>query len=150
MRQVYLALVALVSLSGAALADSPMITKQSANDVKTTVDRLEAAIAKAGATVFARVDHAAGAKKAGMTLAPMEVLIFGNPKLGTPVIQANPQAGLDLPIKVLVWQDGDIVRIGYLDPQELKARYNAEGADNAFKMMEGALGKLTDAAAARP
>jgi len=76
------------------------------------------------------------------------VLIFGNPKLGTPIIQANPQAGLDLPIKVLVWQDGDKVMIGYLDPEALKARYEASGADKAFGMMAGALGKLTDAAAA--
>lgn len=136
-----------LSLS-AAHADAQMITKESANDVKTTVDRLEAAVNKAGATVFARVDHAGGAAKVDMELAPMEVLIFGNPKLGTPIIQANPQAGLDLPIKVLVWQDGDKVMIGYLDPEALKARYEASGADNAFGMMAGALGKLTDAAAA--
>jgi uncharacterized protein (DUF302 family) len=137
-------------LAESAFADPQMITKQSANDVKTTADRLEAAIAKAGATLFARVDHAGGAGKVGMELAPMEVLIFGNPKLGTPIIKANPQAGLDLPIKVLVWQDGDAVKIGYLDPQALKARYSASGADKAFKMMAGALGKLTDAAAAAP
>ncbi len=150
MRQMIFALSCLVLLAGTATADGQLITKQSANDVKTTVDRLEAAVNEAGATIFARVDHAGGASKAGMELAPMEVLIFGNPKLGTPIIKANPQAGLDLPIKVLVWQDGDTVMIGYLDPQALRARYNATGADEAFKMMAGALGKLTDAAAAAP
>jgi uncharacterized protein (DUF302 family) len=130
-------------------AGAQMITKTSNNDVKTTMDRLEAAVNKAGATVFARVNHAAGADKVGMELAPMEVLVFGNPKLGTPIIQAAPEAGLDLPIKVLVWQAGDKVMIGYLDPQALKARYNVSGADKSFEMMAGALGKLTDAAASQ-
>ena len=150
MKQLVSAIVFIVLFAGGALADANMITKQSANDVKTTVDRLEAAVNKAGASVFARIDHAGAASKIGMELQPMEVLIFGNPKLGTPIIQANPLSGLDLPIKVLVWQDGDKVMIGYLDPQALKGRYDASGADKAFKTMAGALGKLTDAAAAAP
>ena len=148
MRLLISTIFGLVLLMGSAHADAQMITKPSGNDVKTTMDRLQAAVNKAGATVFARVDHAGGAAKVDMELQPMEVLIFGNPKLGTPIIQAAPQAGLDLPIKVLVWQDGDTVTIGYLDPQALKARYSAAGADKAFEMMAGALGKLTDAAAA--
>ncbi len=150
MKRLISAFAFIVLMAGPALAEADMIVKQSANDVKTTVDRLETAVNKAGAAVFARVDHAAGAGKVGMELQPMELLIFGNPKLGTPIIQANPQAGLDLPIKVLVWQDGDRVMIGYLDPEALKARYDASGADKAFQTMAGALGKLTDAAAAAP
>ncbi len=147
MRHIIVALTALAMTTGFAAADTTMITKQSANDVKTTMDRLEDAVTKAGATVFARVDHAAGASKVGMDLAPMELLIFGNPKLGTPIIQSSPEAGLDLPIKVLVWQDGDDVRIGYLEPEALKARHGTSGADKSFKMMSGALDKLTGVAA---
>ncbi len=148
MRQTVLSFVCVLFLSAGAHADGQLVTKQSNHDVKTTVDRLEAAVNKAGATVFARVDHAGGAAKVDMELQPMEVLVFGNPKLGTPIIQAAPEAGLDLPIKVLVWQDGDKVLIGYLEPQDLKARYGISGADKSFEMMTGALGKLTDAAAA--
>jgi uncharacterized protein (DUF302 family) len=148
MRLPVLSALCLALLAAIAHADGQLVTKQSNNDVKTTVDRLEAAVNKAGATVFARVNHAGGAAKVDMELQPMEVLVFGNPKLGTPIIRAAPEAGLDLPIKVLVWQDGDKVMIGYLDPQDLKARYGISGADKSFEMMAGALGKLTDAAAA--
>ena len=149
MKRLIVALTALAFSASFALAQSGLVTKQSANDVKTTMDRLEAAVEKAGATVFARVNHAAGASKVGMELAPMELLIFGNPKLGTPIIQASPEAGLDLPIKVLVWQDGDKVMIGYLDPEALKARHGTSGADKSFMMMAGALDKLTGVAAAK-
>ncbi|HSM42935.1 MAG TPA: DUF302 domain-containing protein [Afifellaceae bacterium] len=148
MRFPILSVLCLFLLAAGAHADGQLITKESNHDVRTTADRLEAAVNKAGATVFARVNHAGGAEKVGMELQPMEVLIFGNPKLGTPIIQAAPEAGLDLPIKVLVWQDGEKVMIGYLDPQALKARYGVLGADKSFEMMTGALGKLTDAAAA--
>ncbi len=150
MRRLIVALTALAMSAGLAIADSNLIIKQSANDVKTTMDRLETAVKNAGATIFSRVDHAGGASKVGMEMAPMELLIFGNPKLGTPIIQASPEAGLDLPIKVLVWKDGDQVRIGYLDPEALKSRYGTSGADNSFKMMAGALNKLTGVAAEAP
>ena len=150
MRRMIFALTILTMAAALAHADTGMISKQSANDVKTTMDRLEAAVKKAGARVFARIDHAGGASTVGMELQAMELLVFGNPKLGTPIIKANPAAGLDLPIKVLVWQDGDKVMIGYLDPDALKARHDVSGADKSFQMMAGALKKLTDAAAASP
>jgi len=71
-----------------------------------TLDRLIATIEKAGMTVFARIDHAAGAKEAGMTMPPTIVLIYGNPKGGTPIMLASPLAALDLPLRVLVREDG--------------------------------------------
>jgi uncharacterized protein (DUF302 family) len=71
-----------------------------------TLDRLITAIEKAGMTVFARIDHAAGAKDAGMTMPPTVVLIYGNPKGGTPIMLASPLAALDLPLRVLVREDG--------------------------------------------
>lgn len=125
------------------------IVKDSPSPVTDTADKLVAAVEGAGAKVIARVDHAAGAKSAGAELAPMIMVMFGNPKLGTPIIKAAPQAGLDLPIRVLIWDDNGATKIGYLDPAALKARYKVEGADPAFEAMAGALGKLTDAAAAK-
>ncbi len=136
--------ISLASL-GTAMAEN-WIIKDSASDVATTADKLVAAVEGAGAKVFARVDHAAGAASIDAELAPMTLVMFGNPKLGTPILQSAPQAGLDLPIRVLIWDDGGATKIGYLDPADLKARYSVEGADKSFEMMTGALGKLTDAA----
>ncbi|MEO1745705.1 MAG: DUF302 domain-containing protein [Pseudomonadota bacterium] len=132
-------------IAPAAAADN-WIIKDSASDVSGTADKLVAAVEGAGAKVFARVDHAAGAASIDAELAPMTLVMFGNPRLGTPILQAAPQAGIDLPIRVLIWDDGGQTKIGYIDPASLKARYTVEGADKSFEMMTGALGKLTDAA----
>ena len=128
-------------------AEDGWIIKTSSVSVEQTADKLVAAVEKAGAKVFARVDHAAGARSIDAELADMTLVMFGNPKIGTPILQAAPRAGLDLPNRVLIWDDAGQTRIGYLDPVELKARYKVEGADKAFEVMTGALGKLTDAAA---
>lgn len=122
------------------------IVKDSPSSVTETADRLATAAEGAGATVFARVDHAAGAKAVGEELAPMVMIMFGNPKIGTPVIKAAPRAGLDLPLRVLVWDDGGTTKVGYLAPEDLRARHGVDGADEAFDAMAGALDKLTDAA----
>ena len=83
-----------------------MIIKKSSHSVKVTLNRLESALREKGIAVVARWDHAGAAKGVGMSLRPMEVLIFGSPKLGTPLMQSNPRAGADLPLKVLAWEDG--------------------------------------------
>lgn len=143
--KIFLTLITFIAMTITAQAEN-WIIKDSANDVAATADKLVAAVENAGAKVFARVDHAAGAKSIDAELAPMTLVMFGNPKLGTPILQAAPQAGIDLPIRVLVWDDNGQTKIGYLEPAALKARYNVEGADKSFEMMTGALGKLTDAA----
>ncbi|HWR87500.1 MAG TPA: DUF302 domain-containing protein [Acidiferrobacterales bacterium] len=101
MRALTLLLFSLV-LSNTVYAESDMITKQSSHSVAVTMDRLEAALKEKEIGVVARVDHVA-AKKADVALKPTQVLIFGNPKLGTPLMQSNPQAGLDLPLKAPAW-----------------------------------------------
>ena len=102
---------------------------------------------KKGLTIFARVDHAAGAKKAGLDMKPTELLIFGNPKMGTPLMLAKRTIGVDLPLKALAWQDdAGKVWLGYIDPAALKARHGLAGRDEVFKKMTGALDKLTNAA----
>ncbi len=92
---------------------------------KETLDRLEGEVKAKGLTVFARIDHAAGAAAAGMALLPTAVLIFGNARGGTPLMQANQLIGLDLPLKVLVWQDAGSgkTRLSYADPTVLAKRY---------------------------
>jgi len=137
----------LMATSVSARAEDGWIVKTSAASVEETADKLVSAVENAGAKVFARVDHAAGAKSIDAELSDMTLVMFGNPKIGTPILQAAPRAGLDLPNRVLIWDDEGETRIGYLDPAELKARYKVEGADQAFDVMTGALGKLTDAAA---
>lgn len=131
-----------------AQAQESWVVKQSPNDVSATADRLVTAVEEAGAEVVARIDHAANAEKADMALEPTILIIFGNPAIGTPVIAAERRAALDLPVKVLIWREGDATMLGYLNPQSLKLRYGIEGADEALTKMAGALDKLTEAAIA--
>jgi uncharacterized protein (DUF302 family) len=110
----------LVAAAPAAAAE--IVKLQSPHSPRETMDRFEAAVKQRGLTVFARIDHAAGAKKADLTLRPTELLIFGNPKSGTPLMQASQTMGLALPMKVLVWQDAEArVWIGYDAPADSAA-----------------------------
>lgn len=125
-----------------------IVRVKAAGDVQTTMDALEAAVSGAGATVFARVDHAGGAAGAGMELADSQLLIFGNPKLGTPAMQDDPLAGLYLPLKVLIYKEasGDIW-LAYEEPSEMLDDLNIPGDAAYLGMMSGALKNLTAKAA---
>ena len=141
---------AAIALAGApALAsDDDLIMVQSSGDVASTMDRLEAAVTGAGANVMARVDHAAGAASVDMDLAPTEVLIFGNPKIGTQAMQDDPRAGLFLPMKVLVYEDADgRTWLAYQDPEEMFDDLEIDDEAEYIGMMTGALDKLTARAA---
>jgi uncharacterized protein (DUF302 family) len=105
-----------------------LATVQSAHGPKETMDRLAAAVTSRGITILARIDHAAAAAAVGMTLRPTELLIFGNPKAGTPLMQADQTIGIDLPLKLLVWQDEEgATWIGYNDPEWLATRHGLGG-----------------------
>ena len=93
-------------MSYAADKDRGIVRLQSHRSVADTVDRLEALLKERGVIVFARIDFSGDAAKAGLTMRPEQLLIFGNPKAGTALMQAAPIAGLDLPLKALVWEDG--------------------------------------------
>jgi uncharacterized protein (DUF302 family) len=113
-------------LLGAALGWSAegLITVKSAHSVKETMDRLETVVKRKGMTIFARIDHAAGAAKVGKKLRPTTLLIFGNPQGGTPFMECNQSVGIDLPLKALVWQDAaGEVWLGYNDPAFLAKRH---------------------------
>lgn len=131
-------------------ADDGLIVKKSDFGVTKTLDRLGIALERAGIKVFARIDHAKGAKTVGMDLAPTAVIIFGTPKIGTPLMLSNPKIGLDLPLKALAWQASDgSTMLAYTDPAWLSKRYAVEDRAKVFKMMTGALGKFTDMATKR-
>lgn len=147
-----LAILALLAFVAApAFAQAPqLVTKTSPHDVAATVARLEAAITKRGAAIAAKVDHAAAAKATGAQLRPAVVLIFGNPKLGTPLMQSRPTAGLDLPMRVLVWQDAaGAVMVGYWPPSALAEAHGIKDRDPVLKAMAGALDAITNEAVAR-
>ncbi|CUH53310.1 Uncharacterized conserved protein, DUF302 family [Shimia marina] len=129
-------------------AQAELLSVPSNKPVAQTMDALQAAVETAGAKVFARVDHAGGAANVGAELADAELLIFGNPKIGTPAMQADIKAGLFLPLKVLAYEDASgAVFLTYEDPAQMFAELDiAEDAD-FVATMRGALSKLTAAAA---
>ena len=137
-------LPALALVATPALAD--MNEKTSDRDVTDTMDRLESAVTSAGATVFARVDHAQGATDAGMYLPDAQLLIFGNPQIGTLAMQDDPRAGLYLPMKVLVYDDEGTTRVVWQDPEEMFDEIDIDDDADYLAKMDEALGKLTDAA----
>lgn len=105
-----------------------LTTEPSAHGVKDTMDRLESEVKSKGMTVFARIDHAAGAREAGLPLRPTELLIFGNAKAGTPLMQAKQTIGIDLPLKVLAWEDANgKVWLTYNEPSWLAGRHGVAG-----------------------
>ena len=118
-----------------------LTTIKSSHAPRETMNRLEAAVTAKGLTVFARIDHAEGASAAGLSLRPTEVLIFGNAKGDTPLMQAVQTIGIDLPLKALVWQDaaGD-TWLSWNDPAWLVARHGASGAE----AVAGKLGAVLD------
>ncbi len=133
---------------GTALADDQMVTKKSSHDVAVTMDRLEAVVKEKGLGVVARIDHAAAAGKAGLSLRPTQVLIFGNPKLGTPLMNSNQAIGIDLPLRVVAWEDdGGQTWIAYYPPQDLVARHGIGDQAEIVKKMTGALDTFTNHAA---
>jgi uncharacterized protein (DUF302 family) len=129
-----------------AMAADGLTTVPSSYGPKDTMNRLEAAVK--GMTIFARIDHAAGASAAGLSLRPTEVLIFGNAKGGTPLMQSVQTIGLDLPLKALVWQDiSGKTWLSYNDPAWLAKRHGLSGeAEAAVGIITAALHAVATAA----
>jgi uncharacterized protein (DUF302 family) len=104
-----------------------LITRSSAHDFQTTLDRLTGSLHAKGVTIFAVIDHAAGAQSAGLALEPTTVVVFGDPRAGTPLMQARQSVGIDLPLKVLVWRDAaGAVRLTYNDPAWIARRHGLD------------------------
>lgn len=151
MKKLCLAFMVLVFSTALAQADDGLVKKLSAHSVQTTMDSLENLIRNKGLTVFARIDHAAGAAEVGEVMLPTQLLIFGNPAIGTQLISSNRTVGIDLPIKVLIWEEPDgRVWIAYNDPAYLAERHGIDDRDEVVQKMSRAVKGLVSAAASPP
>ncbi len=139
----------LLALSSAAFGADGLIAVKSPFAAKDTMNRFEEIAKQRGLNIFARVDHAAGAAKVGKTLRPTEVLVFGHPQGGTPLMECAQSAGIDLPLKALVWEDAQgQVWLGYNDPAYLAQRHGVPQCP-AVAGLSKALSGLAEATVAR-
>jgi uncharacterized protein (DUF302 family) len=131
------------------MADDGVVNIASNYAVKETIDRLETLVRDKGITVFARIDHAAGATSVGMALRPMELLIFGDPRAGTPLMQERQIVGIDLPLKMLGWEDeAGRVWLSYIDLRWLADRHRlGDGAKGTVDRLAATLAVLAESAA---
>lgn len=138
--------VFLITVSSYTWSADGLIAIKSMHSQKETLERLENSLKAKGMTIFASIDHAAGAAKAGMTLRPTEVVIFGNPKGGTPFMECAQTVGIDLPLKALVWEDGSgQVWLGYNDPAFLANRHGVPQCPVVEKLSKALAGFARDA-----
>ena len=138
--------VVLGFLAGNASAADELIASKSPYPVTETMDRFEKIVSEKGMNIFARIDHAAGAKKVSQTLRPTELLIFGNPKGGTPLMQCSQSFGIDLPLKALAWEDDKgQVWLGVNDMATVASRHDAQDCPPVANI-KGALDKFVAAA----
>jgi uncharacterized protein (DUF302 family) len=111
--------------------------RKSSHGQRSTVSRVIAALEHRELTVFAHIDHAEHARRADLPLTPINVVLFGNPHAGTPLMASDPRVGLDLPLRMVVWQDGEMAFVGHHDPRELAAEYElAEHKEILDRMAE--------------
>lgn len=146
MREWMIGLLAAGLAAGQAAAEIVKVPAE--GDVGAVTDALEAAVTEAGASVVARVDHAGAADGVGLEMVPAQLLVFGNPRLGTPAMQADPRAGLYLPLRVLVYEDaGGQVWLTYETPGAMLGELEIAKDAEVIGRMTGALEALTAKAA---
>jgi uncharacterized protein (DUF302 family) len=119
-----------------------VVIKRSTSSYEETAGLLIDAIERRGLTVFARIDHAAGARSVGMELADEEVVIFGSPQSGTPLMQSDPEIGIELPLRILLWRNGEEVLTGYRDPRALSGMHDVSGQQAILEKMAALLESL--------
>ncbi len=143
-------LVSMLLWTGTASSADGLVRVKSAYSAKETADRVEKIVKSKNLNLFARIDHAAGAKKVEKNLRPTEVLIFGNPKGGTPLMECDQTIGIDLPLKALVWEDAKgQVWLGYNDPAYLRERHKLKGCDKVVTNISKALAGIAKEAASQ-
>lgn len=150
MKKVIVSLVLLLLYAFPSMAANGVISVQSDFDVEETADRLENILKEKGMTVFNRIDHSEGASSVGIDLRDTVLLIFGNPKVGSPLMKCQQVAALDLPQKALIWKDAeDAVFVSYNDPNYVQMRHNISGCEEVLQKIEKALSTFTKAAATK-
>ncbi len=120
-----------------------MIVARSQLTYAKTIATLVEAIEHRGLTLFVCVDHAAGAREAGLELADEALLVFGSAMGGTPLMQRDPRVGIELPLRMLVWREGDDVLVGFRDPRELAASYDLAGEQATLERLAALLSELS-------
>ena len=147
MRLIGSVLVIIFCIVSTAAAGDGLISVKSSYDVKATADRLENVLKQKGMNVFIRINHAAGARNVGKNLRPTELVVFGNPKVGTPLMLCNQSVAIDLPQKALIWQDEkDQVWLTYNDPNYLAQRHGLDQCTEVIKKVAKALSNFARAA----
>ena len=147
MRKILFVFITIFFIVSTAFAGNGVISVKSSHDVKVTADRLENILDQKGMNVFIRINHAQGAQKIGKELRPTELIIFGNPKVGTPLMQCAQSVAIDLPQKALIWQDAQgQVWLTYNDPNYLVERHQITGCGEVIKKVGKALGNFAKAA----
>ncbi len=148
MKKATFALLTALCLSFAASAADGLINVQSQHSVTTTADRLEKILNKKGMTVFNRISHSKSAAKIGVQLRETELIIFGNPKAGSPLMQCAQKIAIDLPQKTLVYKDeNNKVWIAYNDVEYLKNRHSVQSCEKVFLKIAKILATITKLAA---
>jgi uncharacterized protein (DUF302 family) len=120
------------------------MTKESRYSYSETLERLSTAITAGGNTIFTTIDQAAAAETVGLSLRPTTLVVFGNPKGGTPLMDAFPLVSLELPLKLLVWEERDGVKVAYVTMSEIAMRYGVTGMDERIAAMDRAVDTLTN------
>ena len=147
MIKILFSILAIFFLASSATAGNGLISVKSSYDVEVTADRFESILKQKGMTVFIRINHAAGAQKAGEKLRPTELVVFGNPKVGTPLMQCRQSVAIDLPQKALIWQDDTgQVWLTYNDPSYLAQRHGLGECADVIQKVKKALSNFAKAA----
>lgn len=147
MQKIFFSILAVFFIVSTAVAGDGLISVKSSHDVKVTADRLENILNTKGMTVFIRINHSAGARKVGKKLRPTELVVFGNPKVGTPLMQCSQSVAIDLPQKALIWQDDKgQAWLTYNDPNYLAQRHGLSDCTEVIKKVEKALSNFAKAA----
>jgi len=145
-----LAIIFTVVLAFPAYAADGMINVASSFSVNETAAKLESILKDKGMTIFNRISHSKGAKNVGVELRETELIIFGNPKVGSPLMKCTQSAAIDLPQKALIWKDSEgKVWISYNDPRYLEKRHNISGCEEVISKIEKALAGISRAASTK-
>jgi len=148
MNKILVTLVFILSLSSISSANENLISIKSSHSVAKTADKFEKIAKSKGMKIFAKINHTKGAKSINEKLRPTQLIIFGNPKAGTPLMQVNQTIGIDLPLKVLFWQDkNNETWISYYKPKSIIASHNITNKEKIANKMTNILKTFTQKAA---
>ncbi len=150
MKTLLLAILVVLTMTVSSYAAEGMVDVQSSFGVKETGDRLEAVLKEKGMTIFNRINHSEAAQKTGIELRETELIIFGNPKVGSPLMKCQQSVAIDLPQKALIWNDSkDNTWISYNNPRYLVERHNIPNCEEVISKIEKALAGITKTAATK-